>query len=157
MPAPNAINELSSTEPSASGELRSFWRNFAEQLREIRVDLRVLLHLFRLTRMMRNVVMRFLIAQRRIRSLAGFPSRHEREDAGHVGLIGHHEQVEHQSMCSSNDSGTPSGAFMVVASVSGVAGFRLLNTPFDLPDIFEIVVQADAIRRADFRPQRFAS
>src|SRR5689334_2479978 len=37
---------------------------------------------------------------------------------------------------------------------SGVAGFRLLDTTFDLPDVFQVTVQANAIGSADFRSQR---
>ena len=66
-----------------------------EQRGEIRVDARVLLHLFGLTGVMRDVMVRFLEPQRRIRSLAGFAARHEGKDAGEVGLPGHHEQIEH--------------------------------------------------------------
>ncbi len=109
--------------------------------------------LLRAVAVMRHVVPRLVEPEVREHELAGLAVQHEAEDARDVGLVGHRHQVEHHGGV----------LFPRVRDAHGrhrqrqfgrCLLFGALDAGFDLTDVLEVLIEADAIAAAEAALER---
>ena len=92
-------------------------------------------------------MMRVVDADLRIAAAAQLAPHHERDDAGQIGLIRQHLQIEHQARVLGNAAGRRPAARP--GNSRAPCSSALLNPPLDVADGVEILVHLDAIRGAE--------